>query len=616
LAAEEKEAVPVLPVVRRRVIALGLPLSLGAFWLVVQIEQVRRAGMPTSLALYYPVIVALLALVAVNALLRRLAPRAAATQGELLCLYSMMAVGSAFACWEMLGTLIPAIGFPSQWQAVSPDRHPVGGLVLRLLPGPVLLRDAGAADQLFNGSRPWESLRLAPWTVPLLLWGALLALTQAMAAAAGRLLYPRWAHGEKLSFPLVAVPLAVTDPDGRLWRSRVFWLAFVGVVLLDLSNGAHLLYPAWPEIVVKMPFWLNTDARTPAAQGMGSFPLSTHPLMLGLAFLLPTDLLFSGWFFFLMGKLQVYLAGTQNLVEGEGMRWQFGGNFPGLIEQNTGAFLVLGMAALRSAWPEAQALWERARGGDADSRRSVFLLIGGAIVWAAALLALGVPPLLVPPFLLLAALLAVVVARMRAEMGLPVHNLHQQGPDVLLPTLLGPRALGAEALTGLLAFNGILRSQQGAVMPHQMEGAYLAEQAGALTKRYWTAVTLAGVVAALVGPWILVSVVSRGDGMSMSTIFFTSEGWEKIARWTAASTGPDLRALGEVAFGAAVTAGLIALRVVWVQSPLHPLGYALSGSWGCGRSGRRCFWPGSPNRCCCASAVWARTAPPSRSRSV
>jgi hypothetical protein len=169
---------------------------------------------------------------------------------------------------------------------------------------------------------------------------------------------------------------------------------------------------------------------------------------------------------------------------------------------------------------------------------------------------------------------------MRAEMGLPVHNLHQQGPDVLLPTLLGPRSFGPEALTGLLTFNGILRSQQGAVLPHMMEGAHLAEQSGGLSKRYWSAVTLAGAVAALVGPWILVSVASRGDGLSMSTIFFTSEGWEKIARWTASPTGPDVRAVGEVAFGAAATVGLLALRTVWVQSPLHPLGYALSGSWG------------------------------------
>jgi hypothetical protein len=262
------------------------------------------------------------------------------------------------------------------------------------------------------------------------------------------------------------------------------------------------------------------------------------------------------------------------------MRWQLGGNFPGLIEQNTGAFLVLGVVALKGAWPEARALWDRARSGESDARRDVALLAFGGIIWVGALLVLGVPPFLVAPFLFLASLLAIVVARMRAEMGLPVHNLHQQGPDVLLPTLIGPRSLGPEALTGLLAYNGILRSQQGSILPHQMEGAYLAEQSGGISRRWWAAVTLAGAAGALIGPWILVAVASRGDGLSMSMIFFTSEGWEKVARWSASPTGPDVRALGEVAFGAAVTLGLIALRTAWVQSPFHPLGYALSGAWG------------------------------------
>ncbi|MBC8136902.1 MAG: hypothetical protein H8F28_13545 [Fibrella sp.] len=66
----------------------------------------------------------------------------------------------------------------------------------------------------------------------------------------------------------------------------------------------------------------------------------------------------------------------------------------------------------------------------------------------------------------------------------------------------------------------------------------------------------------------------------MGTIFFTAEGWDKLARWTASPTGPDVRAVGEVAFGAVVTLGLLALRTTWVQSPFHPLGHALSGAWG------------------------------------
>jgi hypothetical protein len=97
-------------ILRRRVIALGLPLSLLAFWLVVRMEQTDQTGLPTGLALYYHVVAILLALVGGNRLLGRLAPGVrAASPAELLCLFSMMAVASAFASWEMLGTVIPAL---------------------------------------------------------------------------------------------------------------------------------------------------------------------------------------------------------------------------------------------------------------------------------------------------------------------------------------------------------------------------------------------------------------------------------------------------------------------------------------------------------------------------
>jgi hypothetical protein len=172
----------------------------------------------------------------------------------------------------------------------------------------------------------------------------------------------------------------------------------------------------------------NTDATTPAWQAVGMWPVTFHPLVIGLAFLLPTDLLFSCWFFYLVGKLQLYAAGAMNRAEGS--PYVMGGNFPGLNEQNAGAFFVLGLAVLWGARGHLAAVWRDAAApgsGGGSARRDLRLLAAGALVWAGALLWLGLPPLLVPPFLLLAGVLAIVVTRLRAEMGLPVHNLTGRG---------------------------------------------------------------------------------------------------------------------------------------------------------------------------------------------
>jgi hypothetical protein len=45
---------------------------------------------------------------------------------------------------------------------------------------------------------------------------------------------------------------------------------------------------------------------------------------------------------------------------------------------------------------------------------------------------------------------------------------------------------------------------------------------------------------------------------------------------------PDYGAIEQMAVGAVVTALLIVLQRVWITSPFHPVGYAISGSWGTG----------------------------------
>jgi hypothetical protein len=202
-------------ILRRRVIALGLPLSLLAFWLVVRMEQTDQTGLPTGLALYYHVVAILLALVGCNRLLGRLAPGVrAASPAELLCLFSMMAVASAFASWEMLGTVIPALAYPVHWEATRPDRLRAAEEATRRLPFWAILRDAPTAAQLFRGHRPWEPGLLLGWWPALAAWGGLLVVGQVMAGAACRLLYQRWAHQERLAFPLVALPLEIVRPAG------------------------------------------------------------------------------------------------------------------------------------------------------------------------------------------------------------------------------------------------------------------------------------------------------------------------------------------------------------------------------------------------------------------
>lgn len=557
--------------IRRRTILLGLPLSLLAFWLVVRMEQRDQTGLPTGLALYTHVVALLLALIGGNAALRRIAPRAAATRAELLCLFSMMSASSAFACWEMLGTLLPAIAYPAKWLGDgAPDRQELAAEALRRLPGPLLPRDPEAARQVFAGLRRGEAVAWAAWRGPYLAWGGLLLVTVAMAHAGSRLLFPRWKDHEKLAFPLVALPLAMTDPGGGLWRNRLFQAGFALTLGLDLLNGAAALYPWLPSVNTKA-VWFNAEPTDPAWIAFGHLPVTFHPIVLGLVFFLPVDLLFSCWFFFLLQRAVKFGFGAFNLFEG-GL-YQFGGNQPGVNEQNAGAILALAAVAVRAAARSG-------RGEGAPPRGAVATVAVGALVWLAALRWFGVSWPIGALFLAGAGALAVLTARLRAEMGMPTHNLQFLSPDLVIGVGLGPGLLGRDTLAGLTAVHPLLRSQQGSLLPHLMEARHLAGPGG--ERRFVVAVGLASVLAVVAGPPILLGTLA-GFGLENTPggfHAFMTDGWDQWRKWLSQGGAPDLRAMGYLALGAAATFGLLALRHAWPGSPLHPLGYALSGSWG------------------------------------
>lgn len=562
------------------VLGLGLPLALFCFTLVVSVEQVYQQGIPTGFLPYFHVIILFALVVLANTgWVRFVHSPSALTKAELLCLYSMMAVGSTYAGWEAYGTVIPSLAYPAAYQYHHSPDAPWAQAVLSHLPTWLVVNDPRAANAVLQGG-VWREIWPA-WTASLIAWGLISAILFLVFLALSRLLFDAWAYHEKLSFPLTRLPLEMIGSQETLWRSRLFWGGFALAAVVDGINGIHQLYPTVPALTTKVSF-INTGAATPAANAVGPTPLTCHPLMLGLAFLLPTDLLFSTWFFYLVGRCQLFLAGTWNLAVGN--PWQFGGNFPGLHEQNLGAIVVLSLGWLWMARRHLGHRWQEALAGDREARSDYALVIGGVLLFGAVLCAAGLPVWAAVLAIAFVFLLGIFVARLRAELGLPLHNLQFLGPSGSLTAMFGSQHLSAHGLEALGAFSSFWRSQQGHPMPHEIEARFLAERsaAGISRSRYWWAVGLTGVVTTLAGPWLFLYIVSgRGLEHVIGGTYnpIGEEGWRKLGNLLHNYTPMDGSALREMAVGSAVTLLLIVLRRYWLACPLHPIGYAICGSW-------------------------------------
>src|SRR5205823_14894073 len=112
---------------------------------------------------------------------------------------------------------------------------------------------------------------------------------------------------------------------------------------LDIVDGLNYLYPAIPGLTYRgeeMDIGPHITGRPWDA--VGSMRLDFYPCHIGLAYLLPQDIIFSTWFFYLAGKAQLILGSATGIMESSP-------EYPYFGMQAAGAVLVLALVALWEA---------------------------------------------------------------------------------------------------------------------------------------------------------------------------------------------------------------------------------------------------------------------------
>ena len=102
----------------------------------------------------------------------------------------------------------------------------------------------------------------------------------------------QWIEYEKLSYPIIHLPLHLTETrHNRFFQNKLMWLGFGVAGGLALWNGIHFLYPFLPELPTRnRSYQIFTESPWNA---MGRIPFSLYPFAIGLGFFIPLDLSFS-----------------------------------------------------------------------------------------------------------------------------------------------------------------------------------------------------------------------------------------------------------------------------------------------------------------------------------
>jgi hypothetical protein len=551
-------------------------MPLNAYWLV-QMEIVRYSAHPTTISLLFNVVFIILVLTVANLGLRRLAPRAALTQGELLVVYAMLALSSVIAGHDGVQVLAPSLAWPTQFSTPENRWERLFGHHLRPW---LMVTDKQALVGYFEGSSTMYSRRvIMAWLVPVLSWSGFIVILLWVMLCLNSMLRRQWSEHERLTYPLAQIPLEITNPAASLFRSRLFWIGFALAAGIDTLNSFSFLYPTLPHIRIEQ-YDLNQFITTHPWNAVGWFPVSFYPFVIGIGVLIPLDFLFSCWFFYLFWKGELILTRTLGLDRTP--------DFPYTNAQSFGAYMAFATFAIWIGRGYLKQVLNKVLGRSSDLDDSAEAMsyraaVVGAAAGVAALVVFsyyaGMSVWVAVVFFVIYFALAVAVTRMRAEFGTPVHDLHFTGPDWTMPMVTGQRFFSGSDLTVMSLYYWFNRAYRSHPMPHQLEGMYMTGRVGVARRSFSWALMAAGVLGTLCAFWAMLHLMYSYGAQAKSRMSFGSEAWERLASWTESPQPAKWGASVAIAAGFAFAYLLEMARVRWAAWPFHPLGFAVSSSW-------------------------------------
>lgn len=555
-------------------------LFVNCYWIVVA-EAMWFTVHITVISLFFNTIFTLFLVLAFNQLLKRFLPKTSLGNGELLMIYVMVTMGSAMAGHGLMQLLIPIMGH-AFWYATPENEW--AETFHRYLPTWLTVQDKDILQDHYKGySTLYTMKHIKAWLVPVLSWTGFIFIFCFLMACINVLVRKQWVEQEKLAYPMIQLPYEMIGQTSKFFSSKVMWIGFGIAAALDILNGMHQIWPAVPGIHLK----LNNIGRyfvTKPWNAVGWLPISFYPFMIGLAFFIPLDLSFSLWFFFLFWKAQRilwYIIGFSSS----------GGSFSGyrsIIEQASGAYLAIFVIAMWVSRRHLIQVFKKVFGqksaiDDSDepvSYRTAFIgLIIGSIVLLGFCYQAGMSIWVAVIFFVVYYAIITSITRMRAEMGVPVHDMHNGGPDQLMATLIGTRALGPKNLSVFSLFWFFNRAHYSDAMPYQLETFKLAEKTGTSPRNMYIAMLVAVLLGILATFWGFLH-SSHEVGMAGRLEWFGWEPYNRLQRWITNPTKPDYSTGLFMGVGFITTIFFTIMRSRFLWWPLHPAGYAVSNSWG------------------------------------
>lgn len=520
----------------------------------------------------------------INPLLRRTIPLAALNKPELLIIFAMMMVATAIPTRGVTGVMLSMISGPHYYATAE---NQWADLILPHTKDWIVVGPGDGLRHFYEGVPKREAAIWSVWLKPLLGWLILLLALWTTILSLMVILRRQWMERERLTYPVMQVPLAMAELDGRaippLFRSKAVWSGFVFPFIIGSLDALHVYFPTFPQLFIQAPRLITLRNRV-------NLRLRLNPLMLGFAYLVNTRLSFSLWVFYLVHEFAQGICDIVGIYNNEKLGpWTGSGQVdPIFSHQSMGAMLVFVGFGLWTARDHLKDVVRRARANIDDGREivkdrtAVFGFVIGCTILVGWMARAGLPVWISA---------AVVIAALVIFLSL-TRAIIDGGLATIVPAIIplgftlsafGTDAIGIPGLVALsftLIWVGDLLSFMMAPVAHAVRVAHDSEDR--VRGPYFTALIGAMVLSFVVS---VATMIGLGHGYGAANLhqqYF--QGFAKYAPDLAATkmqnpTLPNVGGWAWTGVGAIIMGGLTFATYRFNWWPLHPLGYMVSPAW-------------------------------------
>ncbi|MCS7181114.1 MAG: hypothetical protein NZ891_07185, partial [bacterium] len=222
----------------------------------------------------------------INQLNKKFIKKLYLTPPELITVYIMMIVACAIPSWGFVMNLIGLLGGifyyatpTNRWEELI---HPH-------LPKHLFPKDYNTIWYLYEGLPKGMKIPWSQWITPLFHWYSFIIIFYLLTIFLIIMLSKQWIEKERLIYPLTELPSEMVNQEKPIYKNKLFYIGLLIPFIFYSLNGISKLFPVFKAPLLSK--WV------PIFRYSTALVLSVRFEVIGLAFLMPKDVLLSVWLF-------------------------------------------------------------------------------------------------------------------------------------------------------------------------------------------------------------------------------------------------------------------------------------------------------------------------------